>query len=60
MGTLVNAYARSLLIYVGTPLLAAEIWQERDITRIERKIAKQMAMVPNNVNPLIIDNLMRN
>ena len=54
--TLLNSYARSLLIYVGTPMLAAGLWQTKDISRIERKIFKKSAMVPNNISPSIIEN----
>jgi hypothetical protein len=40
METLVNCYARSLLIYLGTSLVAAKIWTTEDIERKEKAIIK--------------------
>jgi hypothetical protein len=40
METLINYYARSLLIYLGTPLVAAKIWTIQDIERKEKGIIK--------------------
>ena len=59
MEQIINSFARSLLIYIGTPMMAAGLWSRQDIERIERQVFKKMAMVPNNINPDIITNLMR-
>ena len=59
MEQIINAFARSLLIYIGTPMVAAGIWKRQDVDRKERQVFKKMAMVPNSVNPEIITNLMR-
>ena len=40
METLVNSYGSSLLIYLGTPLVAAKIWTTDDIERKEKGIIK--------------------
>ena len=54
MEQVTNAYARSILIYMGTPLVAAGIWSKKDVQSIEKAIFKKTAMVPNNINPTII------
>ena len=54
-----NAYARSLIIYVGTPMVAAGLWKRKNIEEIERQTFKKMAMVPNNINAKVIANLVR-
>ena len=54
-----NAYARSLLIYIGTPMVAAGIWKRGEIESIEKAIYKKAAMVPNNIDPGLVTNLMR-
>ena len=57
MEQIINAFARSLLIYVGTPLVTTGLWRRRDIEHIERQTLKKAAMVPNNINPDIVANL---
>ena len=49
--TIMNEFARSLLIYIGTPMIAAGLWRSEDLDRIEKKIMKKNAMVPNNISP---------
>ena len=60
METLINSFGRSLLIYLGTPMVAGEIWKIDDIERKEKGIIKQTMMVPQSINADIIDNLVRN
>ena len=60
METLINSFGRSLLIYLGTPMVAAEIWKIDDIERKEKGIIKQTMFVPQSINPDIIANLVRN
>ncbi len=40
METLICYYARSLLIYLGTPLVAAKIWTVQEIEKKEKGIIK--------------------
>ena len=54
MEQVINAFARSLLIYVGTPLVAAGLWKRKDIEYIEKQTLKKSAMVPNNIHPDIV------
>ena len=60
METLINSFGRSLLIYLGTPMVAGELWKITDIERKEKGMIKQTMMVPQNINPDIIANLVRN
>ena len=57
MEQIMNAFARSLLIYVGTPLVTAGLWRRKDIEYIEKQTLKKSAMVPNNIHPDIVANL---
>lgn len=59
MEQVLNSFARSLILYVGTPMVAAGLWKRRDIENLERQTFKQAAMVPNNINADVIVNLMR-
>lgn len=34
---MICAYARSLIIYHGTPLVAAKVWKQQDIESLERR-----------------------
>ena len=60
METLINSFGRSLLTYLGTPMVAGEIWKIDDIESKEKGIIKQTMMVPQSINPDIIANLVRN
>ena len=46
METLVNSFGRSLLIYLGTPMVAGKIWKIEDIEKKEKGIVKHTMMVP--------------
>ena len=46
METLINSFGRSLLIYLGTPMVAGELWKTSDIEKKEKAIIKQSMMVP--------------
>ena len=59
MEQILNSFARSLLIYIGTPMVAAKLWNRWDIEQIEKQVFKKTAMVPNNVSPDVVTNLMR-
>ena len=40
METLINSFGRSLLIYLGTPMVAGQIWKVADIEKKEKGIIK--------------------
>ena len=48
---LVCCLARSMLIYIGTPMVAAGLWKTKEIDRIEaslyRRILRVGNMIPN-------------
>ena len=55
-----NSFGRSLLIYIGTPMVAGGLWKKADIERKEKGIIKESMMIPQNINPDIVANLVRN
>ena len=57
---LINSFGRSLLIYLGTPMVAGGLWKKDDIEKLEKAIIKETMMVPQNINSDIITNLVRN
>ena len=46
METLINSFGRSLLIYLGTPMVAGGLWKKLDIEKKEKAIIKNTMMVP--------------
>lgn len=60
METIVNSFGRSLLIYIGTPMVAGGLWKKADIERKEKGIIKESMMIPQNINPDLVANLVRN
>ncbi len=60
METLVNGFARSLLIYLGAPMVAAGLWNVGNIETKEKSILKESMLVPQNMSPDVIANTMRN
>ena len=42
--------ARSILVYVGTPMVAAGRWKQEDIERIERQLYREVHGTPNTVS----------
>ena len=60
METLLTSYARSLLIYIGTPMVAANLWQTQNIEDKEKSYIKDSMMLPRSANPDIIANTIRN
>ena len=55
-----NSFGRSLLIYLGTPMVAGGLWNKNVIEKMEKNMIKKSMMVPQNINPDIITNLVRN
>jgi hypothetical protein len=50
--------ARSMLIYIGTPLAAAGLWKRKDIDRFEAGIYRKILCAPNNIPNKAILNTM--
>ena len=50
--------ARSMLIYIGTPLAAAGLWKRQDIDRFEAGICRRILGAPNNIPNKAILNTM--
>ena len=48
--TLTCVLARSILIYIGTPLVAAGIWKRDDIDRTEAQLYRSINNLPNLVS----------
>ena len=53
--------ARSMLIYIGTPMAAAGLWKRKDIDRFEAGIYRKILGAPNNIsNKTILISLQNN
>ena len=50
--------ARSMLIYIGTPMVAAGLWRRQDIDRIEAGIYRKILGEPNTISNKVILNTM--
>ena len=48
--TLTCVLARSILIYIGTPMVAAGIWKRDDIARTEAQLYRSISNLPNLVS----------
>ena len=44
--TFTCALARSILIYIGTPLVAANVWNQKHIEQIEAQLFRQVNNLP--------------
>ena len=52
--------ARSMLIYIGTPMVAAGVWKRSDIDRIEASLYRKIMRIGNNIPNNAILNTMTN
>ena len=52
--------ARSMLIYIGTPMVAAGVWKRSDIDRIEASLYRKVMRIGNNITNNAILNTMTN
>ena len=50
--------ARSMLIYIGTPMAAAGLWKRQDIDRFEAGIYRKILGAPNTITNKAILNTM--
>ena len=48
--TLLSMLARSILLYVGTPMVASKLWKEAKIVKIEAQLYKEVNRAPNVVS----------
>lgn len=56
---LILSFARSLMLYFGTPLVAARIWDAATVESIERRIYRRVHLLPNDVNGGLIVHISR-
>ena len=52
--------SRSLLIYIGTPMMAASVWKRQDIDRIEASLYRKVMGASNKVSNKVMLNTMTN
>ena len=55
--TLTCVLARSILVYTGTPLVAAGLWKREDIDRIEAQLFREVNSLPNVISNKAILNV---
>ena len=55
---LVYCLARSLLIYLGTPMVVAKLWKKEDIDTMEASIYRKTLKYANNIPNKSILNIM--
>jgi hypothetical protein len=52
--------ARSILVYIGTPMVAAGRWKKKDIDRIEVQLYREVHNAPNTVSNAALMNVTNN
>ena len=55
--TLTCVLARSILVYIGTPMVAAGLWKREDIDRTEAQLFRQINGLPNIISNKVIMNV---
>ena len=55
--TLTCVLARSILVYIGTPMVAASLWKREDIDRMEAQLFRQINGLPNIISNKAIMNV---
>jgi hypothetical protein len=50
--------ARSLLIYIGTPMYVAGLWKRKDIDALEASLYRKILILPNTISNKAILNTM--
>ena len=48
--TLTCVLARSILVYTGTPMVAAGLWKREDIDRLEAQLFREVNSLPNVIS----------
>jgi hypothetical protein len=49
--------ARSILVYIGTPMVAAGLWKKEDIDRLEAQLFREVNSLPNVISNKAIMNV---
>ena len=57
--TLLCVLARSILLYIGTPLAAAKIWKEADVDRLEAQLYREVNRAPHAISSKALMNVTR-
>ena len=52
--------ARSMLIYIGTPLAAVGLWKREDIDRVEASLYRKILRIGNDIPNSVVLNIMTN
>ena len=52
--TLTCVLARSILVYTGTPMVAAGLWKREDIDRLEAQLFREVNSLPNLISNKVI------
>ena len=52
--------ARSMLIYIGTPLMALGLWKREDVDRVEASLYRKIMRIGNDIPNTVILNTMTN
>ena len=55
--TLTCVLARSILVYIGTPMVAAGLWKREDIDRMEAQLFREVNGLPNVISNKAILNV---
>ena len=55
--TLTCVLARSILVYIGTPMVVAGLWKREDIDRMEAKLFREVNGLPNVISNKAILNV---
>ena len=55
--TLTCVLARSILVYIGTPMVATGLWKREDIDRTEAQLFRQINGLPNIISNKAIMNV---
>ena len=55
--TLTCVLARTILVYIGTPMVAAGLWKREDIDRTEAQLFRQINGLPNIISNKAIMNV---
>jgi hypothetical protein len=52
--------ARSMLIYIGTPMMAVGLWKRDDINKIEASLYRKIMSIGNDIPNTAVLNTMTN
>ena len=55
--TITCVLARSILVYTGTPMVAAGLWKKEDIDRLKAQLFREVNILPNGISNKAILNV---